>query len=457
MSASIWLGRAHPTRRPACPHKYEGYWYLIRRVPLAFRGVDKRVLVRLSTGIRIVDDPHCRAAEIAVENLDQALASYWHDLRSGRDVDAVVRYRKAQIRAQELGFSYLPLSEVTVLPVQELAKRLALLVSSRLIDRRADVYALLGGEDAPKSCTNQIPISEMTNEVEAIVSTSLKSKSLSQKGRWRSTRTRAASSLIEAIGCDKPINNLTRIDALAFRQHWRDRVLSGRVQIGSVNKYIGAVVAMYRAISDHYQLDLPSVFDRISLRGGEPGQRTAFDASFIQDHLLADGAFDGVKFEARRLLYLMIETGLRPSEACNLSKSTIILTHDVPHILVRPDGRELKSKSALRDIPLVGVALMAMIAQPDSFPRNRDKSNSLSALLNKVLINRHLRPSGGGLTLYSIRHAFSDRLRNAKAPDSTVDYFMGHAGHGPKYGKGLSLQTKLAWLSRIAFRPPEKV
>lgn len=441
--------------RPAKPAKREGYWYLVRRVPVAFISVEKRACVRISTGIRVADDPMGRAARVAVERLDQALTAYWRDLRAGKDPEAIIRHRRAMVRAQELGFPYLPVREVIALPLRDLAARLDLLARRRLVRRREDVFALLGGVEVPQSPSNTIPISELVNQVEAIISSFPTSKSAGQKRRWRSTQVRAATSLITAVGFDKLINDLTRQDALALRRYWADRALRGLVRPLSANKAIGAVASMHRTVSDHYQLDLPPIFDRLSFRTGDADVRHPFSHDFIQERLLSDDVLASVNAEARRILYLMIETGLRPSEACNLTRSTIALDHEIPHISVRSDGREIKTKSARRDIPLVGVSLMAMIAQPDGFPRYRDKADTLSATLNKFLQAKGLR--SGGQTLYSIRHSFSDRLRNAKAPDSTVNYFMGHAHRGPKYGAGISLEIKLDWLRLIAFRPPSKI
>ena len=66
--------------------------------------------------------------------------------------------------------------------------------------------------------------------------------------------------------------------------------------------------------------------------------------------LLADGALDMINPEARRVLYLIAETGLRLSEACNLTAETIHLDAPVPHVQVRPDGRRMKTEQSERDI-----------------------------------------------------------------------------------------------------------
>jgi hypothetical protein len=153
---------------------------------------------------------------------------------------------------------------------------------------------------------------------------------------------------------------------------------------------------------------------------------------------------------------LIVETGLRLSEAINLSRATIRLGVAVPHICIAPEGRNIKTDKSRREIPLVGVALLAMRAQPDGFPRYRDKADVLSALVNKALDSRGLRPQLGQ-SLYSLRHTFEDRLTAVDAPDKIIACLMGYKWSRPRYGVGPSLEHKREWLARIAFRPPSTV
>ena len=88
----------------ARPHKLKGFWFLVRRVPGEFSAYDRRNLVRISTGIRIVDDPRgIRAAEV-VAKLHTELVHYWKDKKRGRDRDAEARYEQARKRAR-FGFA----------------------------------------------------------------------------------------------------------------------------------------------------------------------------------------------------------------------------------------------------------------------------------------------------------------------------------------------------------------
>ena len=80
----------------------------------------------------------------------------------------------------------------------------------------------------------------------------------------------------------------------------------------------------------------------------------------------------------------------------------------------------------------------------------------LSALVNKALTTRGLRPEKGQ-SLYSLRHTFEDRLTAVDAPDKIIACLMGHKWSRPRYGVGPSLEHKRDWLDRIAFRSPSSV
>jgi integrase len=179
--------------------------------------------------------------------------------------------------------------------------------------------------------------------------------------------------------------------------------------------------------------------------------RMPFETEFIQEKLLATGALDDLNEDARYVLYVVSETGMRPSEVVNLQEDAIRLDTKIPYVKIQPDGRKLKTEDSEREIPLVGVALAAMTLRPKRFPRYRDKSSSLSATVNKFLRVNGLRPTKDH-SVYSLRHSFKDRLVAVGAPDSLINSLMGHKTYKPKYGKGPSLELKLKYLQQIAFK-----
>lgn len=434
------------------PHKRKGHWYLVRRVPIEFAAYDRRGIVYITTGIRILDDPRAIKAKLVIERLDQELLRYWEDKRAGRDPDSRARYNRARKIAREAGFTYVPAAEAAAnLPIEEILRRFEALQAAGKIESPAHVAAILGGENKPR-----LMVSDLASEFEHLSAAALSQKSERQRKKWRVPKDTTLSKFIEVIRGDKPIDALTRTDALAWRSYWQERVIAGEVETDTANKCIGRISVMFKAINLHRQLALGPIFENLHIGGGKNNQRVAFTAAFVQTRFLADGVFDDLNDEARRIIYLMIETGLRLSEACNLTRQTIRLDAPLPYVQVRPDGRQMKTQQSRRDIPLVGVALMAMRAQPDGFPRYRDKADSLSALVNQALSARKLRPEPGQ-SLYSLRHTFEDRLTAVEAPEKLVASLMGHKWHRPRYGLGPSLEQKSAWLRKIAFQPPSKI
>jgi integrase len=210
---------------------------------------------------------------------------------------------------------------------------------------------------------------------------------------------------------------------------------------------------MLKDLNIRRRLNLPDIFKGLRLKGETERPRVPYETDFIEKRIFAKGALDGLNEDARFVLYVVGDTGLRPSEVVNLQANAIVLNTSIPYVKILPDGRRLKTEDSRREIPLVGAALAAMRKRPEGFPRYRDKSSNLSATLNKYLWENNLRPTKNH-TVYSLRHSFKDRLIAVEAPDSLIDSLMGHKTYKPKYGKGPSLELKLKYLQRIALRPP---
>lgn len=434
------------------PFNRAGVWYLVRRVPTAYRHLDKRSLVYASTGIRVVDDPRGGRAIRVVAELNEALEQSWRDLEAGRKPNAARSFEQARRSASQFGLAYKVASEIAgSSQLTEILHRVAALERADKDTDGKAIEAALGGIAPPP-----LLLSGLTKAFEAEQAASLKALSPDQLRRWRNPKNRAAQDLIEVIG-DKQVTALTRADALAFRDHWRERVIKGKAEIGTANKNFGHIGKMLRTIENAQQLGIPlEVFSKLRLEGEKEGQRTAYDPDFVQDVILKEGAFSELNPEARRVIYVMAETGLRVSEVVNMLPSHIHIDHAVPHIEVKAEGRKLKTEHSARKMPLVGCALEAMKLQPYGFPRYRDKSASLSALVSKALNARKMRPTPQH-SLYSLRHTFEDRLTALDPPDKIIAVLMGHKHARPKYGQGPTLEHLKSWLDKIAFKPPTRL
>jgi integrase len=187
----------------------------------------------------------------------------------------------------------------------------------------------------------------------------------------------------------------------------------------------------------------------------EPNKRLPIPANTILEiqntcHRLDD--------EARWLIALISDTGMRLSEAVGLVKADIIRDCHTPYIRLREHSwRRLKTRNSERTIPLVGDALWAVKRASDTsstsflFPRYCDettcKGNSASAALNKWLSPRV--PSG--CVIHSFRHSLRDRLRAVECPPDIIDRIGGWSvtGIGETYGTGYPIEVISDWMKKM--------
>jgi integrase len=422
-------------------------WHFVRRVPAAFAALDRRGIVRHSTRIKVADDRVGRRAARVADTLNEELERFWKGLANGQSGESLTRYDEVRRRARTLGFDYVPNGELIALPQEKRLERLEVLVAKGLTNDSSAREALLGTAQRPS-----FDVSRLFEEYEAATKDEVKDLSPDQLRIWRNGRMRAVAQFVQVVG-DKPVATLTHEDAIEYREWWRERVVDDEVTAKTANKDMGQLSRMLKDMSIRRRLNLPDIFKGLHLRGETDKSRLPYDPTFIQTRFLG-GALDGMNEDARLVLYVMIETGLRPSEIVNLRENTIMLGSRVPHVRIVADGRRLKTQDSEREIPLVGVALKALALRPHGFPKYRDKATSLSATVNKFLLENGLRPTRDH-SVYSLRHSFRDRLVSVETPDSLIDSLMGHKTYKPKYGKGPSLELKLKFLELIAFRSPD--
>lgn len=427
--------------------KRDGWWHFVRRVPAIYAEHDRRGIVKLTTKVRIADDPRGLAAAKIATKLNADLEAYWRGLFLGHGDDARKRFDAARQFARAVGYDYVPAAQLAERGPAEIVGRVETLIRKNLKPAADGVDAVLGLVAPPA-----LKLSGLFEKYEELQKASLLDLSEEQRRRWRNAKRRAVDVLIEIVG-DKPVADVTRGDALDFREHWQERLLDGEVEIGTANKQIGHLNKMWRVLNMIERLELSPVFAELRIEGEGEAQRAAFEAEFVRDRILQPGAFGELNDEAVDIVHLVAETGLRLSEAVNLTEATIHLAGDVPYVSVEPEGRRMKTSQSRRTIPLVGAALAAMKRNPTGFPRYRDKNAGLSALVNRIMTDKKLRPTERH-SLYSLRHTFEDRLTAVEAPEKVIAALMGHKYSRPKYGAGPSLKQKREWLERIAFKPP---
>jgi len=282
-------------------------------------------------------------------------------------------------------------------------------------------------------------------------------KSPGQKRRWVIDRKYTFDLLRRVIG-DKPITDIDRSDALKFYRHLMSKVTSkDGAPTHSLNYGHKQICRVRRLYGDYFKhigdLDHANPFAALAFRDNNRKSRPAFTPDWIKDTILRRDALAGINDQARGILLVIVDTGARLGEICNLTKERIHLDDPIPYIEIAPqfdpdNPREIKTKSSIRKIPLIGMALAALQQHPNGFPRYQDKENSLSATLNKFFRENGLFPSEKH-TIYSFRHSFEDRMKEAGIDHELRCRLMGHSIDRPEYGTGGSLKWQHGELRKI--------
>jgi integrase len=432
---------------PARPHKVGGIWYLVRRVPKAFAHLDRRVIVRVSTEIPVVDDPRGMRARPLVAQLARDLDNYWSGLGDGEGATALIRFEAAQKRARQLGVVYQTARELAEGDLGELLRRIKILMDRDALDDESTVAAVMGGEARPV-----LMLSGIVDAFAALKEFANDGMSAKQLYRWRLPLDKAVRNFIRILGGDREASKVTLADALVFRNYLRDRIRDDEIKVPTANKQIGHLNQMLRTVEREQHLGIRPVFAELRIEGGVDGQRPAFSKEWIETVILKPRALDGLNDEARAIVYLVCANGFRPAEAANLLPQRIVLDHDVPHVQIRGDLRRLKTHWSLRDAPLVGLGLWIMRQHPNGFPRYRDNEDTLSATVNKYLFEHGMLPTEDH-TLYSFRHGFEDRMIALEFLERSKSELMGHKYDRARYGDP-SLEIKQRWLRQVWFMPP---
>jgi integrase len=426
-----------------------GVYQYHRRVPKAVEHLDARApFVRQS--LKTDDLAKARAQRDILERADD---DYWGALLSGDDTErARAAYKVAQKRAEALGFTYRPASEVAQLPLEDILRRISAIRDVRTPP--AVEAAVLGGVEQPKvKVTEAFKI--YCDEITAV---EIAGKSEEQKKAWKKVKQYAVNTFVQVCG-DLYMDDITREHAKTFHKHWASQIAPAdgkdKKSHSLGKRRMGDMSVLYKRYYAHLGDDRPNPFEALTFNQKFKKRGLPFPIVWVRDVIMKPGALAGMNDEARHIVLITIETGARPIELRYLRAERIKLADKVPHILVEPsfdpdEPHEVKTVSSVRRIPLVGVALEAMKLHPDGFPRYRDNGGTLSQTVNSFLKENKLQPTGKE-TLYSFRHTFEDRLKEGRVDDELRKILMGHAIDREMYGSGGSLKLYQEELIKIVY------
>lgn len=408
-------------------------WHLKKDVPRRYASIEPRKVVWVSL--------HTDSKEKA--DLQGALV--WHEMLAAWDArldgdtdDAEQRFAAAKRLAAKRGFSYLPVSKVAELSREERLQRVEKIPLQNNGPNRIEAQALLGVVAEPEVTIEKALEVFWLHEADKELG-----KSDDQIRRWRNPKMKAVKNLVSQIG-NKEISGITRADMLKFRDWWRDRLREENLVANSANKDFIHVGHILRTANERLGLGLEDhlrkITDKLNFKDDkdERRDREPFSDKWIREKILAPNALDGLNKEARCILLALINTGARPSEIAGLMPEHIHLSGPVPYISIEPVGRQLKNPQSKRVIPLVGVSLDAFKQCPKGFPTYRFK-DKISATLNAFMRDNGLMESDRHV-IYSLRHAFEDRMIRAEFDDRMRRQLFGHKLDREKYGKGPTLE-----------------
>ena len=279
----------------------------------------------------------------------------------------------------------------------------------------------------------------------------LKTKGKTDKTFIRTAR-RNAAYVAKVLG-NRPITSYATSEAAKFRDWCFEQGMS----LNTVKRVFTAVRSVINLTMREHGIKGTNAFSSTFM----PDKPDASQRQPIPDEILRtiQRHCQSTDDEARWLVALISDTGMRLAEAAGLSKDDVYLNEEIPFVNIRSHPwRRLKTSGSQRKIPLVGYSLWAAkqaCKANDSlflFPRYCDEfrcnSNSASAALNKWL----KQIAGPNYVLHSFRHALRDRLRALNCPSDMIDQIGGWSSGkvGECYGEGYKLTALWRQMSSLS-------
>jgi integrase len=426
-------------------------WHLRMRVPVRYKYIEPRaVLLRsLKTG----DEREARARAAVVER--QILGELDARLLGRETPGSRSHYEAMATLTASRGFSVKGVHGLTIGPLEDVVRRVENLQENGDLPGSPPAKALLGAVPRPRDT-----LKEVAESMSDRFPLEVRDKNDKQRKVWKARWERPAGKVIEMLGMDPVLEDITRADAVSLRDALLYRVTDDDMKGASAQKELQNLDLLWRKYFRSLGVDdvdaPPSPFRGLGdglARVDEESRKNEVPMSALEN-LLRPGTLDGMNDQLRDLVYVLAESGCRQSEVTDIPARSIFLDAEIPHLWIRhergEDAREVKNKITPRKVPLLGVALDAMKRHPQGFPRYRGKG-TFSAAANAYLKENGLLPDG--VTIGGLRHSFESRLKAAGVDTDDRGELMGHSVKRIRgrehYGDSLSLEQRAQLMSRI--------
>jgi integrase len=255
--------------------------------------------------------------------------------------------------------------------------------------------------------------------------------------------------LHDSVG-DKLIRHFTWDDAQALKE-WllrKEKVDGDRIAVSSVKKYWKRYSAIWNLYAAHKGVEAKPFAKPNFPHTQSKGEG---DEKSLPEEVLWQCIDEVIKgkqqIRTKQVWLLLLLTGARLSEICNLERDEIFLDENIPYIRIRQiweDGQAVKSTktdASVRTVPLtpLATALMREVLRSTNnfkvFGGWFDNSNTSSASLGKIV--GKFRDGNKSYVTHSLRHNMRDRLSEHEPNHRTNMAIQGwteDVGEAGKYG-----------------------
>tara|TARA_R110000765_G_scaffold375038_1_gene465644 strand:+ start:301 stop:1464 length:1164 start_codon:yes stop_codon:yes gene_type:complete len=271
-------------------------------------------------------------------------------------------------------------------------------------------------------------------------------KGLDKKSKGYTDTVRDVGYLTEDLG-DHPPHNYSKVEINSFiRARCQD------VKTSTVRKELNLISAVFNLVYEEHEIDHFHRFRKLNIPNLGLDSEDRDDFTSDQLNLVRD-IVGGSPNKVDQIIGLLIDTGMRSSEAVGLASRDIKLG-TIPHVILHKNPmRPLKTRSSQRIIPLVGSSLAAakcldlseewIFAKYLKTERGKDSAN---AAVNKRL-HKILGP--GSPTSHSFRHTLTTRLRSFECPEDIREELGGWASSvSAKYGTPTDIINKAGYIEK---------
>ena len=224
------------------------------------------------------------------------------------------------------------------------------------------------------------------------------------------------------------------------------------VKTTSVRKELNLISAVFNLVFEEYEIDNFHRFRKLNIpkEGLDSEERDDFTSD--QLNLVRD-IVGGSPNKIEQIIGLLIDTGMRSSEAVGLASRDIKLG-TIPHVVLHKNPlRPLKTRNSQRIIPLVGSSLAAAkcldLSEEWIFPKylkTKRGKESANAAINKRL---HKILGLGSPTSHSFRHTLTTRLRSVECPEDMRNELGGWASSvSAMYGTPTDITNKAGYIEK---------